>query len=316
MVASGEVITATASSYPDLWRALKGGSNNFGVVTRFIVRCFPSTDIWSGFIHAPNSQSLKALTALHESVKRADPKSSGISIDPHAAGPITCFTYVQALGIRIVTVHLAYTRVPEEPRQWSAYWRGSKFASLWRLWSTFKVQTLTSSMEEMNGSSPPGKRWSFSTTTIKNDLSTITAAHTIYNEAISSLRNVTGLIYGIVMQPLLPSWTRKGDPSPLGIHEATDDALIIISLSVSWQKAVDDKQIYATMQEVIERIDAVATANGTSHPYRYLNYCAKWQQPLEGYGEDNLQFLKEVSRRYDPDGLFQRGCEGGFKLSR
>jgi hypothetical protein len=56
--------------------------------------------------------------AFYESIKRADPKISGANVDFHAAAPITCFTYVQSLGIQTVTVHLAYTNPSEEPRNW------------------------------------------------------------------------------------------------------------------------------------------------------------------------------------------------------
>ncbi|KAF4256498.1 hypothetical protein CNMCM8812_007190 [Aspergillus fumigatus] len=117
VLASGKIVTATALSYPDLWRALKGGSNNLGIVTRFTVRCFPSTQIWSGFMYAPNSQSTKALMALHESAKHADSRICGAAVDTHAAAPIACFAYIQGLGMQAVTVHLAYTKPPEEPKK-------------------------------------------------------------------------------------------------------------------------------------------------------------------------------------------------------
>ncbi|GFF89615.1 FAD binding domain protein [Aspergillus lentulus] len=315
VLASGKVVLATASSHPDLWRALKGGSNNFGIVTRFTVRCFPSTQIWSGFMYAPNSQSPKALVALHESAKRADPKISGVAVDTHAAAPIACFTYIQGLGMQTVTVHLAYIKPPEERKKWPVYWKNSDFASLWRLWSTFKVQTVTSAVTEMSSTCPPDQRWSFGTTTIKNDLPTMLAARAAHEEAIASLQKVKGLIWTIAMQPFLPSWAAKGDANVLGIHGGRDDALLILSFSVYWQRAENDKLVYASIRETIEKIDAVATANGTDHPFRYLNYCAQWQRPLAGYGKENLCFLTEVSRKYDPDGLFQRGCTGGFKLN-
>ncbi|PQE13564.1 FAD binding domain-containing protein [Rutstroemia sp. NJR-2017a BVV2] len=67
-------------------------------------------------------------------------------------------------------------------------------------------------------------------------------------------------------------------------------------------------------RKAVEEIEAVAAKNGTGNRYRYLNYCAKWQKPFEGYGEENWRFLKDTSRKYDPEGLFQRGCMGGFKL--
>ncbi|KAL4742305.1 FAD binding domain protein [Aspergillus similis] len=315
VLASGKIVTATARSYPDLWRALKGGSNNFGVVTRFTVRCFPSTKIWGGFIYAPNSQSSKALMAFYESVKRADPKISGANVDPYAVAPIACFTYVQQLGVQIVTVHLAYTNPSEKAKNWPIYWKSSGFASLWRLWSTFRTRTVTSAVIEMSSTSPPGQRWSFGTTTIKNDLRTLFAVRAAHEQAIDSLRRVKGLIWTIVMQPLLPLWAAKGDANVLGIHEEADDALVIISFSVYWQRPADDKHVYATIRKTIEKIEAVAAANGTGHRFRYLNYCAQWQRPLEGYGEENLRFLTEVSEKYDPDGLFQRGCTGGFKLN-
>lgn len=40
VLASGDIVNANAHENPDLWFALKGGSNNFGVVTRFDLRTF------------------------------------------------------------------------------------------------------------------------------------------------------------------------------------------------------------------------------------------------------------------------------------
>lgn len=50
VLASGEIVYATASSHKDLWLALKGGSNNFGIVTRFDVATFPQGLMWGGVI--------------------------------------------------------------------------------------------------------------------------------------------------------------------------------------------------------------------------------------------------------------------------
>lgn len=46
VLASGKVVYATESSYPDLWLALKGGSNNFGIITRFDMAAFPLKKMW------------------------------------------------------------------------------------------------------------------------------------------------------------------------------------------------------------------------------------------------------------------------------
>lgn len=41
VLASGEVVNASAEENSDLWTALRGGGNNFGIVTSFDFRTFP-----------------------------------------------------------------------------------------------------------------------------------------------------------------------------------------------------------------------------------------------------------------------------------
>jgi FAD/FMN-containing dehydrogenase len=50
VLASGEVVYATADSHPDLWLALKGGANNFGIITRFDVATFPEDLMWQNVV--------------------------------------------------------------------------------------------------------------------------------------------------------------------------------------------------------------------------------------------------------------------------
>ena len=169
----------------------------------------------------------------------------------------------------------------------------------------------------MNMLNPPGRRQVFAMTTIKNDSATLTAAYDAYDNAISSLKriNVKGLVWTLVMQPLLPDWVLKGDANPLGLHNC-DEPLIIVSFTVNWDRSENDEFVTNTTRRTVEQIKAFAVANKTSHPYMYSNYCAEWQKPFEGYGTENWEFLKSVSRKYDPEGLFQKGCVGGFKLER
>ncbi|KAF7888902.1 hypothetical protein EAF00_009202 [Botryotinia globosa] len=205
---SRTLTTASATQNPDLWRALKGGSNNFGIVTRFTARSFPSTKIWSGFLYMPSSQTSKVISAFHEVVNRVD-------WDHHAAGPLACFTYIQPLGVQAISVNLVYTKPSE--KKWPEYWRILPFSSMWRFWNTCKLRTLTSATDEMNALNPPGKRQVLATTTVKTDTTTLAATHAVYQDAISSLRSVKGLVWTLVMQPLLPDWLRKGDANPLGL---------------------------------------------------------------------------------------------------
>ncbi|KAK3319401.1 hypothetical protein B0H66DRAFT_624165 [Apodospora peruviana] len=45
------------------------------------------------------------------------------------------------------------------------------------------------------------------------------------------------------------------------------------------------------------------------------NYADPDQKVLQSYGPDNVRFMHEVANRYDPAGVFQSICPGGFKIS-
>jgi FAD/FMN-containing dehydrogenase len=49
VIANGSIVIANQKTNPDLHRALKGGGNNFGIVTRFDVDSFPNSKIWGGY---------------------------------------------------------------------------------------------------------------------------------------------------------------------------------------------------------------------------------------------------------------------------
>lgn len=51
VLASGEIVNANADENRDLWLALRGGNNNFGVVTRFDFRIFPQGPFWGGSVY-------------------------------------------------------------------------------------------------------------------------------------------------------------------------------------------------------------------------------------------------------------------------
>ena len=60
----GKVINVNASASADLFRALKGGSNNFGIVTRFDVKSFESGLFWGGEIAYPITTLPQQVTAF------------------------------------------------------------------------------------------------------------------------------------------------------------------------------------------------------------------------------------------------------------
>ena len=312
VLANGSVVTASASLHPELWRVLKGGSNNFGIVTRFTLRSLPSAPLWVGQMFAPAAfQYAKALKAYHNYLEHA---SSGQpdAFDENAAGPILSFVYIQSIGLQLIALNLVYTKAPEDKKS-PAHWKETGFTSLWSFYRSSKVQSHTSIVEQFGRTAPAGTRHMQGTTTIRNDVETMTAAYAIFCQTTTKLRHVKGLLFPFTFQAILPGWMNKGYPNVLGLEGCTEP-LIIINCSLTWAKAQDDELVRSTIRHTLEQINAAAAARQSDHPYRFMNYCMEWQRPYEGCGEENLKLMREASRKYDPDGLFQSGRAGGFKL--
>jgi hypothetical protein len=69
VLASGDVINANSTSHADLFQSLKGGQNNFGVVTRFDLQSYPQGPFWGGAVQYPpeaDDAQLEAFTKFKD----------------------------------------------------------------------------------------------------------------------------------------------------------------------------------------------------------------------------------------------------------
>lgn len=53
---------------------------------------------------------------------------------------------------------------------------------------------------------------------------------------------------------------------------------------------------------------------GKEHKYLYANNVNMAQDAFGGYEEENVERMRDVSRKYDPEGVFQKLRNGGPKL--
>lgn len=98
VLADGTIVEANANVNKDLWKALKGGLSNFGIVTRFDVHAFAAPQLWGGLRASSASHADALIDAL---VNFTDDNHK----HPEAAFIIN-FTYQPGLSPGIIVAHV------------------------------------------------------------------------------------------------------------------------------------------------------------------------------------------------------------------
>ncbi|KAF8551799.1 FAD-binding domain-containing protein [Imleria badia] len=82
-------INVTETSSPDLFFALKGGLNNFGIVTRFTLKTFLQTQVWGGLItYTADVQDRVNIATANFAANNTDPKAVIVTAYAHALGEL------------------------------------------------------------------------------------------------------------------------------------------------------------------------------------------------------------------------------------
>lgn len=287
-------------SHPDLWLALKGGSNNFGIVTSFTVISFDQGQVWGGQIFYDILTAPQQLQAVYDFTLSKD-------YDEYAT-IIQSFGFMQGPG-SVAVNGPKYTKPQAYPPSLKP------FTDIPSLVSTQRITNLTDITTEQGGLSAGSFRQLYITTTFQPDMDVLQAGFHIWNETRAEVSDVPGVVWGWVNQPLPPIITRKAIALGANVLGLTDQPpLIITQLSTSWINQSDDELIITSAKKLINVIEAKAKTKGVYNKFKYLNYAWSDQDPIDGYGPENKARLQEVSRKYDPGGLFQSALVGGFKL--
>ncbi|KAG6353375.1 hypothetical protein INS49_007455 [Diaporthe citri] len=154
-------------------------------------------------------------------------------------------------------------------------------------------------------------------TTVKADIPTLTTAADTFSSAIEGIKHMDGLVRSLTLQPYPISPLEKcisegGNCTGL---DPADGPLVSVLLLLYWNNASEDKVILRVTRGILKTIERDAASRGQAVPFVYLNYAFDFQDPIGSYGAANQGLLRETSKKYNPEGIFQKGVPGGFKVS-
>ncbi|KUJ20738.1 FAD-binding domain-containing protein [Mollisia scopiformis] len=292
LVLPNGTITQVDSAQSDLFFALKGGLNRFGIVTSIIFKTVPQTNDVYGGIKLYGTDAVPDLITATNTFQdqNTDPKAQVILTLNGGSVP--------------GAILLLFYDGPEEPAAFAPY----NNVSAAPLISTVKSQSYASFSTGTDSDLEAGYRGAFHTmmtTSLTTAFLTAVYNETTFYGDLALLNGGNLISYDV--EPFLnygqyatdSAFPHANSPLPLNLY-------------YSWTPETEDEYWRGVMQQSIDHLIEVAKAEGifTEDAYAYPNYALSTYSGAQLYGPTNAARLREIQATYDPNGVMT--LAGGF----
>ncbi|KAL2787778.1 hypothetical protein BJX66DRAFT_327576 [Aspergillus keveii] len=299
VLSNGQAITANHTSYPDLFRALKGGGNNLGIVTKVELRAFEQGPLRGGLVG-------------HSSADISQQNRALVNLTSNLARPARTGRHNLELQ-RQVQDHGRSHRSPTHARR-----RNSRhLPRLPRHPTDIQYPPNDRYLRPHDGDcAATGERALCLTLTFENDVRVLEHLRTLHDESVEAATPRAESSDWDFITFLQPFPSILGDASKrkenvLGLDRMKGDYILYLLL----ESPRDDALFHEIGYSLIKNLKDYSERIGAGSDYIYMNCAGRDQNPLRGYGEENLQHLKAMARKYDSTGVFHTQCPGGWKVS-
>jgi FAD/FMN-containing dehydrogenase len=284
VLASGDIVTASATENVDLFWGLHGGGGNFGVVTSMQLKLYPLSNVFGGLLFFRASEAPRVMRAYRDFIEGGVPDEVGGGM-AFVTGPDADFVPADMVGKHLVLVIVFYAGSEEDGRK--------AFAPMLSLGHEGELLVDVPYAEfQCMLDDPPGHRnyWSAE------------YMNTLPDAAIDAL-------CGSVAHMLVPSPSQHAlflGGGKAG-RETADWPVPWRSANwVShpfgvWADAADDEHVRNWVKVANEAMKPWATGA------TYLNFMGDEgeDRTVAGFGRHNFARLGRVKARYDPDNVFR-----------
>ncbi|PGH06621.1 hypothetical protein GX51_02248 [Blastomyces parvus] len=310
VMADAQLQNVNQTSHPDLYLALRGGGNNFGIVVRFDLDTYPQGEMWSTI----RSYGLDAKEFV----------TKGLTVFNEHAGDdadlsiITSFSNVQGQWASGLIAHYA-NPIPYPDILTSSFKNLTNINPIREITQTSRLANLTRDFS--THIPPPGYRNQYTTATYRNSVELqnriVDVVITETDKIRDKISNLDGFVSAVNFQaitlPMISKFSKRGG-NILGV-DLRRGPLLLVLFNFSWASRADDYLIIPASESILSQSNAIAAELGLQDDFIYINYAGPTQSPLASYGRESLRELRSVQAKYDPDLVFEKLQPGGFKLN-
>ncbi|KAI0107055.1 hypothetical protein GGR51DRAFT_517226 [Nemania sp. FL0031] len=296
VLADATIVNANADQNADLYRSLKGGGSNFGVVTRF--------DIATYKIGTQSTLAMYSIDGFKEVLRATKEAQQAMEKDPK----IGMFTSVSPEHI---AVGLFYAdSEAENPPVFETF---LNLKSLVQVYVRAKKGTIKTLVDVIGPLQPPTRRI-VGTVTTKVSYDFYLAVHEMWLKTVKEHPELSSLQYNI--QPASSTTAQIGEDNGGNILGLEKVAQTWWSLVAEWGDPVNDVRGSQAIDALEAGITRLAKEHAQSLGFLFMNDAKFSQNVLGSYGKGNVEKLKSTAAKHDPEGLFQSYQNDGFLLRK
>ncbi|KAL0573632.1 hypothetical protein V5O48_008328 [Marasmius crinis-equi] len=305
VLADGSIVNANATSYPDLFWALKWGSTNYGIVTRLDLSTYTlPPKFWAGMVVYHELPDTVQKTLFDDWLKY---------IDKHSYDKKVFSMVSYEKGTKITGTILANLDGEPIPRFIPPEVATPMIESTREL----PFHEFVDSLMIVVGTEPKRVAW-YPITTKPNADMLLDFRKRAYEICGTLEDHVKGFQCIIVIQPFTKGFIGANPESAAYdvLHEP-DDNLILSLLELHWDSSEDDEEVNKAIADIRAWTESTTKERGVYNAFIYPNYA---DGTHDFYGNSlskrSLAKMLKVKQKYDPEDVFGRLWKGGFKLPK
>ncbi|KAG6362542.1 hypothetical protein INS49_007634 [Diaporthe citri] len=276
-------VQASAEANPDLWVTLRGGINNFGIVTSLKLRTFRAGDIWGGVTYyMPETFSQLARAACDFALNEKD---QGAHVKASAG---------YGFGHQVVTCVMYHVQGKENA---PSLRRFTTMEPRIKQMSTMRTSTHLGFYDELSKFSSDARLTYWASTTIKPDVKLMESLYEKWQSTLSKVKNAESFIFSFGFHPItkaLLEASQRAGGNAMDIPPS-DGPLFVVLINPAWKLAEDDSRIFTNIEDLVAELRGLARDKGLLHRYIFTNYGYAKDNVVAGYGEESVSKLRAAS---------------------
>ncbi|KAI0171064.1 hypothetical protein BJ166DRAFT_211070 [Pestalotiopsis sp. NC0098] len=298
VLADGTLVNANADSHPELFRSLKGGGSNFGIVTAVSLETHPLIKLQHTInMYNPSDceNVIKAFVEVQKSMETDE--KIGMFINSRKD---------------YIAIGLFYADwLDNLPAVFEPYNRLTSLIAPIVPTSNGTFSSLNTILEEWAYKEPHLKH-AYVTLTTKVSEELYVEAHRAWKEEVEHLPKTVDLHWSI--QPLSQTAVKAGKKrggNILGLEDVPQSCWIF---SCDWKDDEFDEDVKKTLNALLRRLEGLAVDRDLKLDLIFPTFAGGAQDVINSFGPESVKSIKETAARYDPEGVFQKLQCGGFLL--